>query len=87
MFAEGYIDEVEALLRAGVPATVKPLRSFAYRHVVEHIIDGLSLEEAERRTARDTRHYAKKQRTWARNLNWTSTSEDSIKSISKQLFT
>ena len=87
MFAEGYIDEVEALLSAGVPATVKPLRSFAYRHVVEHIVDGLSLEEAERRTARDTRHYAKKQRTWARNLNWTSTSEDSIKSISKHLFT
>lgn len=86
MMSAGYIDEVSALLNAGVPETVKPFRSFAYRHIVEHLVGDLSIEEAERRTARDTRHYAKKQRTWARNLNWQPTDLDSIKTIGKQIF-
>ena len=87
MMARGYIEEVEAILASGIPATAKPLRSFAYRHVVEHIVDGLDLAEVERRTARDTRHYAKKQRTWARNLDWTASSEEYIKILGKQALT
>ncbi len=71
MLDAGYVKEVQAILSAGWKPEAKPLKSFAYRHMVEHCVGDLALEEAIRRTARDTRHYAKKQRTWARNLGWT----------------
>jgi len=70
MVGEGYVEEVERVLNEGWSIGCKPLRSFAYRHLVEHCQGDLSLDEAIRRTARDTRHYSKKQRTWARNLDW-----------------
>lgn len=70
MLESGYVAEVQGILDAGWAPDLKPLKSFAYRHLVEHCNVGLSLDEAVRRTGRDTRHYAKKQRTWARNLGW-----------------
>ncbi len=70
MLQQGYLDEVRAVLSHGAPRSARPLRSFAYRHFVEHITDGLPLEEAVRRTERDTWKLARKQRTWARGLGW-----------------
>jgi tRNA A37 N6-isopentenylltransferase MiaA len=46
------------------------MRSLGYRHLAEHIQQGLDLDEAFRRTARDTRQLARKQRTWMRSLGW-----------------
>jgi tRNA A37 N6-isopentenylltransferase MiaA len=46
------------------------MQSFAYRHLAEHALDGLPLDEALRRTVRDTRRFARKQRTWMRSLGF-----------------
>jgi len=70
MVAAGYVEEVSGLLEAGWDPSLKPLRAFGYRHLVEHVRGGLELDEALRRTARDTRRFARKQRTWSRGLNW-----------------
>jgi tRNA dimethylallyltransferase len=70
MLAAGYVAEVDGLLAAGWDPSLKPLRAFGYRHLVEHVRDGLDLDEALRRTGRDTRRFARKQRTWSRGLNW-----------------
>ncbi len=86
MVEEGYVQEVEGILNAGWSPEEKPLRSFAYRHLVEHCQGDLQLDEAIRRTARDTRHYAKKQRTWARNLGWEVSHPNDIDSAVKQAF-
>ncbi len=68
MMAEGYLDEVHALLDAGVPRDCKPMRSLGYAHLAAHLLDGLALDEAVRLTKRDTRHLARKQRGFLRAL-------------------
>ena len=37
----------------------------------DHLLDALPLDEAVRRTQRDTRQFARKQRNWMRVLGWT----------------
>ncbi len=68
MVEAGYLDEVRALLDAGVPRSARPMQTLGYRHLCDHLLDGLDLDEALRRTRRDTRRFARKQRTWRRHL-------------------
>lgn len=70
MIAAGYVDEVRALLDRGVDRTLKPMQSLGYRHLADHVLDGLPLDEAVRRTQRDTRRFARRQRTWHNTLGW-----------------
>lgn len=70
MIEEGYVEEVQRLLTAGVPRDAKPMLSLGYRHLADHVLDGLPLEEAVRRTQRDTRRFAHKQRTWHKALGF-----------------
>ena len=68
MIASGYLAEVRTLLDRGYARTLKPMQSLGYRHLADHLVDGLPLAEAVRRTVRDTRRFARKQRTWRRVL-------------------
>ena len=68
MRERGFAAEVRVLLDAGYGHDLKPMRSLGYRHLCDHFLDGLDLDEAFRRTARDTRRLARKQRTWMRGL-------------------
>ncbi|MFT4625759.1 MAG: tRNA dimethylallyltransferase [Myxococcota bacterium] len=70
MVALGYVDEVRGLLEAGVDRSCKPMQSLGYRHFADHVLDALPLSEAIRRTQRDTRRFARKQRNWMRQLGW-----------------
>lgn len=70
MVHDGYVDEVRAVLAAGFSRTLKPLQSLGYRHMCAHVLDDLPLDEAVRRTQRDTRRFARKQRTWMRGLGF-----------------
>ena len=66
MLARGLIDEVRTLLaRHGREA--RPLGAVGYREVVEHLCDGVSLEETVRKINQSTRIYARRQRTWLNN--------------------
>lgn len=67
---QGYVEETAWALGQPGGREAKPLRSFAYRHLVAHVDGALDLDEAIRRTARDTWRFARKQRTWARGLGW-----------------
>jgi tRNA dimethylallyltransferase len=86
MLAAGYLDEVDWALSQDPGASSKPLQSFAYRHLVLAHSGELSLDEALRRTARDTWQYARKQRTWARNLGWVKTPRADIDRAAKSCF-
>ncbi len=66
MMARGYLAEVERLLENGYGRELKPMKSLGYRHLADHLLDGLSLDDAVWRTRRDTWRFAKKQRGWSR---------------------
>lgn len=76
MVEAGYTGEVRGLLAAGYGPTLKPMRSLGYRHLCAHLLEGLELEEAVRRTQRDTRRFARKQRNWMRTLGFTPVEAD-----------
>ncbi len=70
MMEAGYLEEVRRLLDAGYGPGLKPMRSLGYRHLTAHVLEGVPLGEAVRRTQRDTRRFARKQRTWRRQLGF-----------------
>lgn len=76
MMSRGYVQEVQSLLDAGFGPDLKPMRSLGYRHIAEHLLHGLSLDEATSRTARDSRRFARKQRNWMRVLGYPQVTED-----------
>jgi tRNA dimethylallyltransferase len=67
MWAGGLLEEVRALLAAGVPVTAKPFEALGYKQALRVVLDpalphGPALEEMKIRT----RQYAKRQWTWFR---------------------
>ena len=70
MMAEGYLDEVRSLLDRGYGRELKPMQSLGYRHLAAYLAGEHSLDEAVRRTKRDTRHLARKQRGFLRARGW-----------------
>jgi tRNA dimethylallyltransferase len=64
MFRDGLVDEVRGLLAKGYAPGLKPMKALGYRHVVSHLDGGVPLPEAVAQMKRDTRRYAKRQRTW-----------------------
>lgn len=63
MLDGGWVEEVRRL-RARWGDDVRAFRSVGYKQVLEHLRDGLPLEETERRINKATRLYARRQRTW-----------------------
>jgi tRNA dimethylallyltransferase len=63
MLAAGWLEEVEHLLtRYG--ATIKPLKSLGYRHLIAFLKGDMGWDEALQQIKQDTRRYAKRQLTW-----------------------
>lgn len=73
-FRAGLVEEVEQLLREGVPANSNALGgAHGYRRVVEYLRGRRTLASAIEQTQLDVRHYAKRQLTWFRrepNVEW-----------------
>jgi len=66
MIAFGWLAEVAALMRSGVPAGAKPFDFIGYRQLREHLEGRMSLAEAAAASTQATRRYAKRQITWFR---------------------
>ena len=66
LFANGLLDEVQALIDAGHDPALAPLTSHGYGEAAHYLAGECSLEEAVAVTVRRTRQYAKRQRTWFR---------------------
>ena len=84
MMEEGYLEEVRGVLEAGYSRQLKPLQSLGYRHLCAHLLDGVPLEEAVRCTQRDTRRFARKQRTWQNTLSFQPLEATGIDAIVRQ---
>ena len=66
MMELGLLVEVRGLLDRGYEPHLKSMQALGYRHMVQHLINGMKIAEAVRTMKRDTRHYAKRQMTWFR---------------------
>ncbi len=67
MIAEGALDEVERLAARKLDPALPVMRAHGVPHLIAHLEGRLSLAEAGERAKLDTRHYAKRQFTWARH--------------------
>ena len=67
MLAAGALDEVRILQRAQYDPALPIMRAHGVPGLLAHLAGRLSLEEAIERGKSDTRHYAKRQFTWARH--------------------
>ena len=64
MWDSGWPDEVQALLRRGVPLSANAFRAIGYREVAGYLAGELSEAEAIGEIERRTRSLARRQRTW-----------------------
>ena len=67
MLAEGALSEVEALARRGLDPALPVMRAHGVPHLLRHVAGVCDLAEAAYLGKRDTRHYAKRQFTFARH--------------------
>ena len=67
MLREGALDEVAALAARRLDPALPAMRAHGVPHLIAHLEGRLSLDEARALAVRDTRHYAKRQFTWARH--------------------
>ena len=67
MLAESVLDEVAALARRRLDPALPVMRAHGVKHLIASLEGRVSLAEATERSKLDTRHYAKRQFTWARH--------------------
>jgi len=66
MLGLGWLEEVEGLIRSGVPRDAKPFDFIGYSELRTHLEGTVTLEEAVKAISQATRRYAKRQVTWFR---------------------
>lgn len=84
MLAAGWLDEVRALLDAGVTLDAPAFEGLGYRRLAAVLTDGADLAEAVAATQQDTRRFAKRQLTWFRGLpdvTWVDAEELSLAAV------
>lgn len=87
IFASGLAEEVQSLLRSGVPRSARPFGALGYAQCVRYLDGKCSREEAIESTAVQTRRYAKRQMTWflrrTPDVHWVRDFGDSPESIAR----
>jgi tRNA dimethylallyltransferase len=72
-FERGLLDEMRALLAAGVPESARPFGGLVYRQALEHLHGVRGEAETRALIAQENRRYARRQLIWFRkepNLHW-----------------
>ena len=84
MIEQGALDEVRRIALLGLPANRGIMKAHGVPHLMAHLRGEISLDEAIARGQRDTRHYAKRQMTWARQYMadwaWYASGEEVLRS-------
>ncbi|AWB44890.1 tRNA (adenosine(37)-N6)-dimethylallyltransferase MiaA [Paenibacillus sp. CAA11] len=68
MIEQGLVQEVESLLNKGYTPDLVSMQGLGYKEIVEHLVDGVPLDQAIVKLKRDTRHFAKRQLSWFRHM-------------------
>ena len=67
MVERGALDEIAALAKRRLDPALPVMRAHGVPHLIAHLEGRMKLDEAAKRSKLDTRHYAKRQFTWARH--------------------
>ncbi len=73
MLDMGLLDEIEALLRSGVPEKATAMQAIGYKEFVDALQGRCTVQEAAALVQQASRHYAKRQLTWFRrnrDIHW-----------------
>jgi tRNA dimethylallyltransferase len=72
MIAAGAVDEVRRLAALGLSSDLPAMRAVGVPPLLAHLRSELTLEAAVAQAKLDTRHYVKRQLTWARRnmMSW-----------------
>ncbi|MCI8301069.1 MAG: tRNA (adenosine(37)-N6)-dimethylallyltransferase MiaA [Lachnospiraceae bacterium] len=73
MLDEGLVEEVQKLQELGCGRHMVSMQGLGYKEILEYLEGNCTLEEAEYKIKRDTRHFAKRQLTWfrrERDVTW-----------------
>ena len=68
MLALGLVEEVEQLVRAGVPRRAISMQGLGYKEIIPYLEGEMPLDTAVTLLKRDTRHFAKRQLSWFRHM-------------------
>jgi len=88
MFEQGFVEEVQKLIPAGLLEGRTAQRALGYSQIVSHLQGELSLEAAIEETKRATRQYARRQETWFSRdarIKWISTRQPRLETILESL--
>lgn len=64
MLAAGWLDEIEALLDKGIPASAPPMSAIGYRQLIKHLEGKVSLASAVQEIQRLSRQFIRRQANW-----------------------
>jgi len=84
MWDQGFVDEAEKLIAAGITSGVTAQRALGYAQVIAQIEGKVSEEEAKEETKRATRQYARRQETWFsrdERITWISPVQNALERI------
>jgi len=84
MWEQGFVDEAEKLISAGITKGVTAQRALGYAQVIAQIEGKVSEEEAKEETKRATRQYARRQETWFsrdERITWISPVQNALERI------
>ncbi len=68
MLENGLVEEVEALLKAGVSENAQAMHAIGYKEVVQHLKGEISFERMKELIKQHSRNYAKRQLTFLRGM-------------------
>lgn len=68
MFARGIVEETQRLLQSGISPEAPPFQALGYKQVLRYLRGEITFEEAKELTKKETKQYAKRQRTWFRHM-------------------
>ncbi|GAB5439791.1 MAG: tRNA (adenosine(37)-N6)-dimethylallyltransferase MiaA [Fuerstiella sp.] len=68
MMQQGLLSETRTLLQSAPPPSRTARQALGYRELIQHLEDGVPLEQAVEQIKVGTRQFAKRQCTWFRNL-------------------
>ena len=88
MFNSGLIDEVKGLLDKGIDGNCQCLQAIGYKEVVDGLKNGLNESTMRDIVKQNTRHYAKRQRTFFKKLKgivWLKPSEANAENVLRLL--
>ncbi len=88
MIADGFVDEVERLLAAGITTDLPSMQSAGYRQLAGYLHGECSLTEAIQQTKYATHQLAKRQETWFRKqkgIQWMEIGIDTVVSVGEKI--